>query len=226
MLFQTKFSFRSRKRQNELRRALHKFQCIYWNKYAKKMTIGITPLSGAWEELANLEANICIKFERLVNSWADVNPRRSHLSAPLIHSHLHKINIVHLSDASLFFLHTAPTVRRRILENVKFNISLIRGIWSYANANLRGWGCSTEKTSKVKMSSHPYGLLWINIRQSKLPHPHLVFDALGETPDGEGVCGGAAQSDRLEGLVAVGAAPPVVDAKPVQVTGRRRGPAI
>ena len=55
---------------------------------------------------------------------------------------------------------------------------------------------------------------------------HLVFNALGETSDGECVCGGAAQRDRLEGLVAVGAAPAVVDAKPVQVTGRRRGPAI
>ena len=53
---------------------------------------------------------------------------------------------------------------------------------------------------------------------------NLVFDALRETADGEGVCGWAAQRDRLEGLVAVRAAPPVVDAEPVQITGGGRRP--
>ena len=57
-----------------------------------------------------------------------------------------------------------------------------------------------------------------------LSNAYLVFDALRETADGKGVCGWAAQRDRLEGLVAVRAAPPVVDAEPVQIAGRGRRP--
>ena len=57
-----------------------------------------------------------------------------------------------------------------------------------------------------------------------ISNTYLVFDALRETADGKGVCGWAAQRDRLEGLVAVRAAPSVVDAEPVQITGRGRRP--
>ena len=122
---QSNFSFRSRKRQNELRRALHKFQCIYWNKHANKInvTIGTSSLSGVWEERIS-KFGICIKF-RVAATWhgpgwvnsvqkclsrrqpseipSVVAPNSFPESPALIHSHLHKINIVHLSDASLFF---------------------------------------------------------------------------------------------------------------------------
>ena len=88
--------------------------------------------------MSKFGGKICIKFERAVGkSFSakadDVNPKRCDLSSPLIHSHLHKINIVHLSDASLFFALTTPAKRGKILEIVKLNISWVRGIRSNAS---------------------------------------------------------------------------------------------
>ena len=89
-------------------------------RYIRQLRLPLCQL--CWRrKMIKFGGNICIKFERAVGkSFSakadDVNPGRSHLSSPLIHSHLHKINIVHLSDASLFFALNTPAKRRKILE--------------------------------------------------------------------------------------------------------------